>query len=166
LPWFSDRGEWLGRFVACPSVSEVLDITKNYLDDVLVCAGGDEKRMATAKQKFSKRGLNFYASRQIDSGIFQRIRAQCVFCNGPNQRSFDCFVCSAPMGVASTETIRVNIVNNVNTPTAPDAAAPSCSGTIAFYTATGSIIGTATSFTIGNEQIVSASLPYSARGCP
>jgi hypothetical protein len=69
-----------------------------------------------------------------------------------------------PVGVASSETVQVNVVNNANTPTAPDAAAPSCSGTIAFYSATGSIIGTATSFAIGNGQIFSASLPYSATG--
>lgn len=69
-----------------------------------------------------------------------------------------------PVGVASSETVQVNVVNNANTPTAPDAAAPLCSGTIAFYSASGSIIGTATSFAIGNGQIFSASLPYSATG--
>jgi hypothetical protein len=69
-----------------------------------------------------------------------------------------------PVGLASSETVQVNVVNNASTPTAPDAAAPSCSGTIAFYTASGSIIGTATSFAIGNDQIFSASLPYSATG--
>jgi len=31
-----DRGQWLGRFAACPNVPEVPYITKNYLDDVLV----------------------------------------------------------------------------------------------------------------------------------
>ena len=69
-----------------------------------------------------------------------------------------------PVGMASTETVQVNVVNNANTPTSADAAAPSCSGTIAFYSAGGSMIGTATSFAIGNGQIFSASLPYSATG--
>jgi len=69
-----------------------------------------------------------------------------------------------PVGVASSETLQVNVVNNANTPTAPDAAAPSCFGTIAFYNASGSIIGTATSFVIGNGQVFSASLPYGATG--
>src|SRR6266852_2107908 len=36
LFWFLDRGQWLGRFAACPNVPEVPYITKNYLDDVLV----------------------------------------------------------------------------------------------------------------------------------
>lgn len=67
-----------------------------------------------------------------------------------------------PAGIASTETIQVNVVNNATAPAS--APAPSCTGTIAFYSTTGSIIGTATPFTIADGEIFSAMLPFASTG--
>ncbi len=67
-----------------------------------------------------------------------------------------------PAGVASTETIQVNVVNNAVAPAS--APAPSCTGTIAFYNTSGSIIGTAAPFTIGDGEIFSAMLPFASTG--
>jgi hypothetical protein len=67
-----------------------------------------------------------------------------------------------PAGIASTETIQVNVVNNATAPAS--APAPSCAGTIAFYNPSGSIIGTAAPFTIGDGEIFSATLPYASTG--
>ena len=63
-----------------------------------------------------------------------------------------------PVGLASTETAQVNLVNTVPAPLS--GAAPSCTGSVAFYAAGGSLIGTATSFTVGSGQIFSVKLPY------
>ena len=67
-----------------------------------------------------------------------------------------------PAGVGSTETIQVNVVNNAVAPAS--APAPSCAGTIAFYNNSGSIIGTAAPFTIGDGEIFSATLPFASTG--
>lgn len=67
-----------------------------------------------------------------------------------------------PMGLASGETALVNIVNNA--PLMPGAAAPSCAGSVAFYNESGSIIGTATTFTVGSGQIFSVTLPFGSAG--
>jgi hypothetical protein len=120
--------------------------------------------MAKAKQKFSKRGLNFMLRDRSIQVLCSVFVLPAFFAMGQTSSPLIASSVLPPMGVASSETIQVNVINNASTPTAPDAAAPSCSGTIAFYSATGSIIGTPTSFTIGNEQIFSASLPYSATG--
>lgn len=67
-----------------------------------------------------------------------------------------------PVGLAPSETAQVNVVN---TATAYSGApAPSCTGSIAFYNASGSMIGGATSFTAGSGQISSVTLPYDAAG--
>lgn len=67
-----------------------------------------------------------------------------------------------PAGIASTETIQVNVVNNARA--AASALAASCTGTIAFYNTGGSIIGTAASFTIGDGEIFSATVPFGSTG--
>lgn len=69
-----------------------------------------------------------------------------------------------PVGVASSESLQVNLVNNATGPADPNSTAPLCSGTIVFYGATGSAIGAAMNFAIGGGAIFSASLPYSAMG--
>ncbi len=69
-----------------------------------------------------------------------------------------------PAGIASTETLQVNLVNNIIVP--PNAASPACTGTVAFYNSSGSIIGAAAPFTIGSGNIFSATLPYAATGSP
>jgi hypothetical protein len=73
------------------------------------------------------------------------------------------------VGLASSETAQVNVVNLAASFSAVLGAAPpvsttaSCTGSITFYNASGNIINpnSTASFTIGTGQIYSASLPYS-----
>jgi hypothetical protein len=72
------------------------------------------------------------------------------------------------VNLASSETAQVNVVNLAASFTAVTGAAlptggatASCTGTITFYTAAGTSLGSGTPFTIGTGQISSASLPYS-----
>jgi hypothetical protein len=67
-----------------------------------------------------------------------------------------------PVGLSSTETIQINVVNNASASSSGTAA--SCSGTISFTNSSGTIIGAATSFTVTHGQIFSASLPFSKAG--
>jgi hypothetical protein len=71
-----------------------------------------------------------------------------------------------PVGIGSTETLQVILSNTATgslTGTAPsNQAAPSCNGSVAFYNASGLIIGTATSFTLTTGQISQVSLPYAS----
>jgi hypothetical protein len=72
-----------------------------------------------------------------------------------------------PIGLASSETAQVNVVNTAAAPSSSPAGnttPPSCTGTITFYNSTGSTIGAATSFTVGAGQIFSATLPYASIG--
>jgi len=71
-----------------------------------------------------------------------------------------------PIGIGTTETAQVILSNTAtgfkagtNTSTS---AAPSCSGWVAFYNASGAIIGTATSFTVTSGQIAQVSIPYAS----
>jgi hypothetical protein len=69
-----------------------------------------------------------------------------------------------PVGLASTETAQVNVVNiatATSTATSTTAAAPACAGTITFTNASGKTIGTATSFTTTGSQILSTTLTFS-----
>jgi hypothetical protein len=66
------------------------------------------------------------------------------------------------VGLASTETAEINVVNLA--PATSSGTAASCTGTIAFYNASGSAIGSATSFTTATGQISTATLPYSDTG--
>lgn len=61
-----------------------------------------------------------------------------------------------PIGLAATETVQVNVVNTSAEP--PARTSTSCGGSIAFYNAAGTIIGTATPFTVTPGQIFSAKL--------
>ena len=67
-----------------------------------------------------------------------------------------------PVGLGSSETAQLNVVNDATTSSSGTAA--SCTGTIAFLNASGTAIGTATSFTVTSGQIASASLPFSRVG--
>ncbi len=63
-----------------------------------------------------------------------------------------------PVGLASTETAQVNVVN-----AAPaSAGAGTCTGSIAFYNAAGAIIGSATDFKVTTGEIASVALPYAS----
>lgn len=75
-----------------------------------------------------------------------------------------------PVGLASSETAQVNVVNTASLSMATIAtlgavpAAPSCTGSIAFLDAKGLPIGTATTFTVGSGQISSVALPFAKAG--
>ncbi len=53
-----------------------------------------------------------------------------------------------PIGIGTTETAQVILTNNA-TSALTEGTAPSCTGSVSFYNASGSIIGSATSFTLG-----------------
>jgi hypothetical protein len=71
------------------------------------------------------------------------------------------------VGLASSETAQVNVANLaasflfVSGAFSAGSTMP-CTGTIAFYDASGTAIGTATPFSISTGQISSATVPYSA----
>jgi hypothetical protein len=67
-----------------------------------------------------------------------------------------------PIGLASSETAQINVVNTAIQ--SIGGTAPSCTGTITFYNASGAVIGAATSFAVGSGQIFSATLPYASTG--
>jgi hypothetical protein len=64
------------------------------------------------------------------------------------------------IGLASSETAQINVTNLATTSASGTAA--SCTGSISFLSATGSTIGTATSFTVTSGQTFSAKLPYAS----
>ena len=69
-----------------------------------------------------------------------------------------------PVGLASTETAQVNLLNlatAASTATGTTAAAPACTGTITFANSSGKTIGSATSFTTTGSQIFSTELTFS-----
>lgn len=66
-----------------------------------------------------------------------------------------------PVGLATTETAQVNVLNVAKASTAAGATAPACTGTITFTNASGDTIGKATSFTTAGSQIFSAQLTSS-----
>jgi hypothetical protein len=67
-----------------------------------------------------------------------------------------------PVGIASSETMQVNVVNTAEA--ASTATAASCTGTISFFNSAGTIIGAATNFTVTTGQVFSATLPFSKVG--
>jgi hypothetical protein len=69
-------------------------------------------------------------------------------------RSFD----FPPVGLASSETMQINVVNSAAASSSGTAA--SCTGTISFTTSGGTVIGTAASFTVSSGEISSATLPF------
>ena len=69
---------------------------------------------------------------------------------------------SGPIGLGSTETLQINVVNVASNSSGGTAA--SCAGTIGFVNSSGTAIGSATSFTVASGQISSVSLPFSKAG--
>jgi hypothetical protein len=69
-------------------------------------------------------------------------------------RSFD----YPPVGLASSETMQINVLNSATASSTGTAA--SCTGTISFTSATGAALGTAASFTVTSGEIFSATLPF------
>jgi hypothetical protein len=67
-----------------------------------------------------------------------------------------------PVGIGSTETVQINVVNLAAN--ASNGTAASCTGSITFNNATGNPIGTSTPFTVTAGQISSAALPFAKIG--
>jgi hypothetical protein len=65
-----------------------------------------------------------------------------------------------PIGLATTETASVALVNIAPVPATAGATAPSCTGTVTFASSTGATIGKATAFTVGSGQIATVNLPF------
>jgi hypothetical protein len=74
------------------------------------------------------------------------------------------------VGLASTETIGVNLINLASNPTAMTTttgttpAAASCTGSVSFINSAGTTIGTATTFTLAAGAVTSVNLPFSSSG--
>jgi hypothetical protein len=62
-----------------------------------------------------------------------------------------------PIGLAVSETVQVNVVNTAQS---SGGVAASCAGSVAFYDAAGSVVGTPAIFTVGTGQLFSTRLPY------
>jgi hypothetical protein len=94
----------------------------------------------------------------------------CAFGQFANTNTFTTSSSFPPVGIASTESVQVTVsntaaVSSTNTSglaNLPFETVPSCSGSVAFYNATGTIIGAAMPFSVTSGQIYSASLPYAS----
>jgi hypothetical protein len=64
-----------------------------------------------------------------------------------------------PVGLASSETAQVSVVNLANASSSGTAA--SCTGSISFVNAAGATVGAASTFTVTSGQTFSKPLPYS-----
>jgi hypothetical protein len=69
-----------------------------------------------------------------------------------------------PVGLASGDTMEVNLVNLAANPANSSGTAASCSGNVSFFNAAGTAIGTATTFTVAGGVTQSVSLPFSSAG--
>jgi hypothetical protein len=69
-----------------------------------------------------------------------------------------------PVGLASSESAQVNVVNLATMPTVASATAPTCTGTIAFANAGGKAIGSPVSYTTTGSQVFSTQLTFSQLG--
>jgi hypothetical protein len=67
-----------------------------------------------------------------------------------------------PVGLATTETIQINVLNTATS--SQNGTAASCAGTITFSNSLGSAIGTPTPFTVASGQVASAKLPFASSG--
>ena len=67
-----------------------------------------------------------------------------------------------PIGLASTETLQINLLNHASASSTGTAA--SCTGSVSFANSSGTAIGSATSFTISGGDVTSIALPYSKSG--
>jgi len=65
-----------------------------------------------------------------------------------------------PVGLASTETAQINLVN-IASPSSTASESPACTGTITFANANGAVIGKPTSFTTTGSQVTSVQLMFS-----
>lgn len=67
-----------------------------------------------------------------------------------------------PVGLAASETAQITAVNIAAASSSGTAA--SCTGSISFLNSSGTVIGTATTYTLATNQSKSVSVPYSSAG--
>lgn len=91
--------------------------------------------------------------------------AQSTILSGPGLTSLARTYSLPPVGLASTETLQINVANLATAPTgASSSATASCSGTISFSNSSGKAIGSPVQFAVPSGQIYSATLPFSSTG--
>ncbi len=66
------------------------------------------------------------------------------------------------VGVGTTETLGVNLINLATTSATSAAAAPSCTGTVTFINAAGITIGTPTTFTLASKAVQVVTMTFAA----
>ena len=64
--------------------------------------------------------------------------------------------------LGSTETMQINLLNTASNSTSGTAA--SCTGSVSFLNSSGTVIGSATAFTLASGQLNSISLPFAKAG--
>ena len=67
-----------------------------------------------------------------------------------------------PVGLGSTETLQINLLNSASASSSGTAA--SCTGSVSFLNASGAAIGSAKTYAVAGGQVVSFSLPFSSAG--
>ena len=67
-----------------------------------------------------------------------------------------------PVGLGSSETAEVNLINVASNVT--NGAAASCTGNVTFTNAAGTTLGTPTAFTLASGQVATARLPFASLG--
>ncbi|HKE21929.1 MAG TPA: hypothetical protein VKB88_06025 [Bryobacteraceae bacterium] len=95
---------------------------------------------------------NHHLTMMAWAGCAAGVFAQTSRSTGTRDRSF------RPIGLARPETAQLNAVNVATASSGGTAA--SCTGTISFLNASGTVIGSAANFTVTTGQISSASLPF------
>jgi hypothetical protein len=111
-----------------------------------------------------------HAARAFAGTIMMAICAFGQFANStgtsPNTNTTTTTSSLPPVGIGATETAQVILTNTAaassNATVAANEPAPSCNGSVTFYNAGGTMIGTATTFTLTSGQIAQVSLPYAS----
>jgi hypothetical protein len=88
------------------------------------------------------------------------VLAACTFAQTPAP-TFTRDYAFPPVGLASSETAQLNVVNIAPASTANNETAPACTGTITYANASGKAIGAPTSFTTTGSQVSSTQLTFS-----
>jgi len=101
---------------------------------------------------------NFVVTSLLAAALAMSAFAQTTTTTTTSTRTFS----FPPVGLGSTETAQVNVVNMASASSSGTAA--SCTGSIQFANASGTVIGKATTFTVGAGQISSVTLPFGTSG--